>query len=295
MDVDPGPLGRDEVSRLVHEDEHAEDDDQGQYGHQHADLTLCSAASRAQRSAARTASTSWRGPARVRVEHRARSISLIRPNGTAPGEEGGDRHLVGRVEHGRRGPAGAARPRCRRRARRNTSVPNRLEGERPGGDRIEAADAGVGQPVRMGERVEDRQLHRREPELRDARCHRRTRRRRARCSAGGPPPRARRTDSPNRWWASISSSALLASVALSTVILLPMRQVGCCSASSTVASRTRSAAHSRNGPPDAVRMRRPSAAVPAGDALEHGAVLRVDRHDLAAAGAGRLGHQRRRP
>ena len=33
-------------------------------------------------------------------------------------------------------------------------------------------------------------------------------------------------ESPNRWCASISSSALFASVALSTVILLPICQVG---------------------------------------------------------------------
>ena len=41
--------------------------------------------------------------------------------------------------------------------------------------------------------------------------------------------------SPNRKCASITSSALLASVALSTVILRPMRHVGCRSASSSVA------------------------------------------------------------
>ena len=56
----------------------------------------------------------------------------------------------------------------------------------------------------------------------------------------------------------MTSSALLASVALSTVILLPMRQVGWLSASSTVARATCAASHSRNGPPDAVRISRAS-------------------------------------
>jgi len=35
VDVDPGHLGRDKVPRLMHEDEHAQYDDQGQYPHQH--------------------------------------------------------------------------------------------------------------------------------------------------------------------------------------------------------------------------------------------------------------------
>ena len=58
-----------------------------------------------------------------------------------------------------------------------------------------------------------------------------------------------------------------------------------------MACRTRSAPHSRKGPPDAVRISRASPIVPPGDALQHRAVLGVDRDDLAAAGAGGLGHQ----
>src|SRR5438309_6723931 len=52
--------------------------------------------------------------------------------------------------------------------------------------------------------------------------------------------------------ASISSSPLLASVAESTVIFGPMRQVGCASASSGVASTSSSRVRPRNGPPDPV-------------------------------------------
>src|SRR3972149_5925247 len=78
--------------------------------------------------------------------------------------------------------------------------------------------------------------------------------------------------SPNRKWPSITSSALLARVALSTVILGPIRQVGWLSASSTVARATRSGVHPRNGPPDAVRMRRRSALPPA-DAMHWSTAL----------------------
>ena len=58
---------------------------------------------------------------------------------------------------------------------------------------------------------------------------------------------------PNRKCASISSSPLFASVAESTVILRPIRQVGCASACSGVTSASSSRFRPRNGPPDAVR------------------------------------------
>ena len=98
--------------------------------------------------------------------------------------------------------------------------------------------------------------------------------------------------SPKRWCASISSSALLARVALSTVILFPMRQVGCRSASlDRRVPHARFGGHSRNGPPGARQDQAAEPAVPPAHALEHRAVLGVDRHQLAAAGARRLGHQ----
>ena len=54
--------------------------------------------------------------------------------------------------------------------------------------------------------------------------------------------------------ASMISSPLFISVAESTVIFAPIFQVGCRRASATVASASFSFGHSRNGPPDAVRM-----------------------------------------
>src|SRR5213080_1595118 len=73
----------------------------------------------------------------------------------------------------------------------------------------------------------------------------------------------------NRKCASMTSSALFTSVAESTVIFLPMVQVGCFSASATVARETRSARH----------------------ALQHGAMLGIHRHDFTAALASRLRDQ----
>src|SRR5439155_1134344 len=58
---------------------------------------------------------------------------------------------------------------------------------------------------------------------------------------------------PNRWWASMSSRPLFISVAESIVILPPIAQVGCLSASSTVTPSRSARARPRNGPPDAVR------------------------------------------
>ena len=57
----------------------------------------------------------------------------------------------------------------------------------------------------------------------------------------------------NSQHASMISSALFIIVAESIVIFGPIDQVGCCSASSSVAAAICSAVHVRNGPPDAVR------------------------------------------
>ena len=56
------------------------------------------------------------------------------------------------------------------------------------------------------------------------------------------------------------SSPLLTRVALSTVILAPMRQVGCASTSRTDTSASDSGFRSRKAPPDAVRMTRSTSA-----------------------------------
>ncbi len=83
----------------------------------------------------------------------------------------------------------------------------------------------------------------------------------------------------------------MASVALSTVILLPIRQVGCLSA-----SLDRRLRHLRRGPGAERAARcgqdepRQLAVVP-GDTLQHRAVLGVHRHQLAPALPRGLGHQ----
>ena len=92
----------------------------------------------------------------------------------------------------------------------------------------------------------------------------------------------------------MTSSALFTSVAESTLILEPIRQVGCCSASAMVACATRSRSQVRNGPPDAVRITRDGALPSRGHALQHRAVLRIDRDHLAAARTRRLGDERTR-
>src|SRR5690606_34194695 len=84
MDVDPGPLGGEEVTELVHEDQHADRDDERQDSDSEtAHPTSFSAASRAHRSAACTVSRSSTGATGCRA--RTASItSLIRPNGNRP-------------------------------------------------------------------------------------------------------------------------------------------------------------------------------------------------------------------
>src|SRR5215212_116572 len=57
---------------------------------------------------------------------------------------------------------------------------------------------------------------------------------------------------PNRWCASITSSPLFIIVAESMVIFLPIRHVGCLSASSGPASTSRAFSNVKKGPPDAV-------------------------------------------
>ncbi len=95
---------------------------------------------------------------------------------------------------------------------------------------------------------------------------------------------------PNRWWASISSRPLFISVAESIVILPPIAQVGCASASSTVTSSSSARERPRNGPPRGGEHELVDRAGPlAGDELVQRGVLGVDGHDLRA---GRLGELR---
>src|SRR5579875_2043227 len=83
----------------------------------------------------------------------------------------------------------------------------------------------------------------------------------SRCSS----TRMRSSGTPNSHEASITSSPLFINVAESMVILAPIRQVGCCSASAGVTARRRSRGRSRNAPPEAVRINAAtSAALPSG-------------------------------
>ena len=97
---------------------------------------------------------------------------------------------------------------------------------------------------------------------------------------------------PNRWWASISSRPLFISVAESIVILPPIAQVGCASASSTVTSSS-SARRAPAKRPAAGGDRQPldRARRLAGEQLVKRGVLGVDRHDLRAGGLGERRHE----
>ena len=76
------------------------------------------------------------------------------------------------------------------------------------------------------------------------------------------------------------------------VILPPIAHVGCLSACSTVTSSISARERPRNGPPEAVTIRRST--VPgalAGDQLVQRGVLGVDRDQLGAGGLGERGHE----
>ena len=126
----------------------------------------------------------------------------------------------------------------------------RLEGQRRRPRRGRAAHRHV-DPLRVVQRVGDRHPHVRVPICAsaapshsvDQRVHDRLRVNDDLDPVVGPP---------NRWWASITSRPLFISVAESIVILPPISQVGCWSASSTVTPSSSARVRPRNGPPDAV-------------------------------------------
>src|SRR6185436_18287380 len=83
MHVDPRPLRRDEMPRFVHEDQHAEGDDQGPEILENDHFNTSLARTRDHWSAARTVSRSPAGAGAC--SSRTRSIvSEMRPNGTRP-------------------------------------------------------------------------------------------------------------------------------------------------------------------------------------------------------------------
>ncbi len=192
MDVDARPLGGEEVPGLVDEDEHAEHDDQRKHGV--STWTSSSAARwrapRAHRSASRTAPR-LRRRAGVCASSTARSLSLIRPKGMRPARNAATATSLAALNTA--GAVPPARPAAMPAREGAEHVPaHRLEGERPRRDRIEPADTGVGESLGMGERVQDRQLHRWEAELGDHAAVAELDERVDDALRDGPPPRARR-------------------------------------------------------------------------------------------------------
>ena len=190
---DAGPLGGEEVAELVHEDEHAEHDEQGRRVSGSAITTSPRRArARAQRSAARTASSAVAGSDACARRAPRRSCLAIRPNGIRRSRKAATATSLAALNTA--GAVPPARPAATPEREGAEDVgPHRLEGQRPRRDRIEPRHAGVGQAVRVRQRVQDGQLHGREARAAPARCRRRTPRTRARCSAGAPPPRCGRT------------------------------------------------------------------------------------------------------
>src|SRR4051812_34721943 len=87
------------------------------------------------------------------------------PKGNCALKKGSYRHLICRVEHGRRCSTGSAGRHPGAQGSEDVS-PDWLEGERAGRYRIESPDARVGQPVRVSEGIQDWKLHTGKSELR---------------------------------------------------------------------------------------------------------------------------------
>ena len=163
-------------------------------------------------------------------------------------EERLDGDLVGSVVGARVGAAPLARL-AREREQRGRS---RDRARRTRASRSSSGGTGVARPLRVGERVGDRDAHVGVSEVRDRRAvaeadeavHDRGRVDRR--------PRSARTGGPKRKCASISSRPLLASVAESIVIFGPIDQVGCASASS---GRDRPSSSARAAPERATARR----------------------------------------
>src|SRR5262249_55715869 len=83
VDIDPGPLRGDEMSRLVHEDQHTEGDDQWPQVIEDDHFNTSLAQTRDHWSAARTVSRSPAGAGSCSSSTRS-IVSEMRPNGTRP-------------------------------------------------------------------------------------------------------------------------------------------------------------------------------------------------------------------
>ncbi len=201
------------------------------------------------------------------------------------GQERRHRDLVRRVEPRRRAAARPPRLIGEVQAREQALV-RRLEGEL---DRRGPVDRAEGDPEALGEpeRVADGESHVWAPTAARA-----SRRRPARPSSGRSTGDARRrrcgrSRSPKSSWASITSRPLFMSVDESIVILGPIFQVGCASASSRLTSASWSRVLPRNGPPDAVmsrRGRRPRSAPPSARHWWRAQCSESTGHDLGPRG-----------
>ena len=288
--VDPRPLRGEEVPQLVHEDQHAEDDEKRQDREQHGQLQERSWPGRARPDRRRARPRGrWPGPARA-ARRTASITSAMRPNGRPPARKAATATSFAALKAA--GAVPPARPAATpSRNAGNTSGRTGSNVRLPRRHRVEAARAAVRQPVGMRERVEDRQLHRREAQLRDdaavaelgegvhdaLRVHHDVER------VVRQPEQEVRLDELERLVGQRR--------AVDGDLASPCSRSGGLSASVTVAG-----VHARRLPVAERTARRGEdeprePAVAPGDALQHGAVLRVHRDQLAPALAGGARHE----
>ena len=91
---------------------------------------------------------------------------LIRPNGMAPARKAATATSLAALKTAGADPAGAARPRRPASNARKTSRRTGSKVSGPAATGSNRRDAGIGQALRVGQRVQDRQLHRGEADLR---------------------------------------------------------------------------------------------------------------------------------
>ena len=181
QDADADPPGHQEVAELVHEDQHAQHEQERKRWWSHVNLRSKTsivpqraapvANSRAHRSTARTSSRSRDAAAPCRVVSVHRPADDVGDAGEAERavEERRDRHFVGRVQHDRQALGPARAPGYASARHGNRVVSGRLELERPA--RARSSDgSGRVPPVRIRERVLNRQPHVGDAELRDDRA-----------------------------------------------------------------------------------------------------------------------------
>ena len=165
MHVDPRPFGGDEMPGLVHENQHAQHDGESQDRRQHA-LPHKFTGPLARPAVGGSHDFDIGGRLAAVVVERVLDYVTDAAERDAAVEKRGDGHLVGGVED-RRGRAAGPPGRDPGVVGAEHLRPHRLERERARGHRVEAADAGVGETPGVGQRVQNRQLHGREGELRE--------------------------------------------------------------------------------------------------------------------------------